>query len=217
MPSLRSFGFAFALLGASIVLPTAYGAPSTAGYSAKVSTLKERVNVPHGWIQRTQPPPAHHIIELRVGLPQPNFDLLQQHLYEVSDPNHERYGNHLSKEEVEEIVAPHEDSLNAVDAWLRGHGLGEEDVVRSPAKDWVTLRLPVGMVEKMLDTVRYYSFDINSYLTGTMMNTTLMRLPLPPPSCFYRNTLCGSIRRQEILSSARRNIVFQQSFMSILR
>ena len=89
----------------ALVAP-AYAAPSTA------LLLKESVNLPRGWVRHSTPSP-NHIISLRVGLPQHNFPDLERHLYEVSDPAHTRYGEHLSKEEVEELVAPHPDSLNA--------------------------------------------------------------------------------------------------------
>ena len=67
--------------------------------------LKERVYVPRGWSQHA---PAHPdtLIQLHIALPQPNFDALETHLYEVSDPSHSRYGEHLSKEEVEELGMP---------------------------------------------------------------------------------------------------------------
>lgn len=117
--------------------------------------VKEAVIPPHGWVKHSTPPPDH-IIVLRIGLPQPDFHILEKHLYEVSDPDHERYGAHLSKEEVESLVAPHQESVDLVDEWLQSHGIGENDFVRSPAKDWVTLRIPVSLVEKMLDTVCFY-------------------------------------------------------------
>lgn len=115
--------------------------------------VKESIEPPRGWIKQT-PAPSDHTIKLRIGLPQPNFHVLEQHLYEVSDPYHERYGAHLSKEEVEELVAPHPESLEAVNEWLASHGILEDDIVRSPAKDWVTITIPVSLAETMLDTVR---------------------------------------------------------------
>ena len=107
---------------------------------------------PHNWIKHGVPP-ANHNIELRIGLPQPNFHVLEQHLYEVSDPYHERYGAHLSKEEVEELVAPDEETDEVVTSWLASHGIEESDMVRSPARDWITIKLPVSVAEKILDTV----------------------------------------------------------------
>lgn len=115
--------------------------------------LKESVAPPRGWVKHGVPPSDHNI-NLRIGLPQPNFELLEQHLYEVSDPYHERYGQHLSKEEVEALVAPHQESIDSVDKWLASFGVKESDIQRSPARDWIKLRVPVGLAEEMLNTVR---------------------------------------------------------------
>ncbi|KAH8118643.1 tripeptidyl peptidase A [Phellopilus nigrolimitatus] len=117
----------------------------------EIIILKELVEHPRGWMKGS-PAPADHILELRIALPQPNFHVLEQHLYEVSDPSHERYGEHLSKQEVEDIVAPQPESVELVDEWLISHGLNIDDFVRSPARDWVTVRVPVAVAEAMLET-----------------------------------------------------------------
>ena len=70
-----------------------------------------------------------------------------------SDPFHERYGQHLSKEEVEGLVAPHSDSVHSVNEWLASHGLTGDALSHSPARDWVKVTVPVGLAEKMLNTV----------------------------------------------------------------
>lgn len=114
--------------------------------------LKETIIPPRGW-SKDGTPPADHKIALRIGLPQANFNVLKTHLYEVSDPYHPRYGAYLSKEEVDALVAPHQASIDAVNDWLGSHGIQNSDVNRSPAGDWITITLPVHMVEKMLDTV----------------------------------------------------------------
>ena len=122
---------------------------------AGVSRLKERVPHPRGWLKGERAP-SDHTLELKVALPQPSFHVLEQHLYEVSDPGHVRYGQHLSKGEVEELVAPHAESVALVDEWLRSYGVNVEGLTRSPAKDWVTVRIPVSLAEGMLDTVRSF-------------------------------------------------------------
>lgn len=114
--------------------------------------LKESIVPPRGW-QKVSAAPADHIIHLRIGLPQSRFDELERHLYEVSDPFHSRYGQHLSKAEVDALVAPKKESLDLVDEWLASFGLGEEDFHRSSAKDWVTIKVPISVAEKMLNTV----------------------------------------------------------------
>jgi len=135
----------FALSAASLALAL----PSSSSYG-----VVETVNPPHYWNNVGTPDP-NHIIELRVGLVQPNFDELEKHLYEVSDPSHDRYGAHLSKEEVEGLVAPHAHSLDALNEWLASHGFEDEAIARSPANDWAVVHVPVRLAEIMLDTVRF--------------------------------------------------------------
>ena len=125
--------------------------------------IKETIPYPKGWVKKL-PAPADHIISLRIGLPQPNFKVLETLLYEVSDPDHPNYGAHLSKEQVEAIVAPHDESITAVDKWLASHGFNESTISRSPAKDWATIRVPVSLAEKMLDTVSSYNNTITALL-----------------------------------------------------
>ncbi|KAF8638557.1 hypothetical protein AX17_002100 [Amanita inopinata Kibby_2008] len=113
--------------------------------------VKESISPPHGWTKHALAP-SDHEVDLHIGLPQSNFPLLEKHLFEISDPSHERYGAYLSKEDVEELVAPHPSSVEAVDEWLASHGLREGDFSRSPAKDWVFARVPVWLAERMLNT-----------------------------------------------------------------
>ncbi|KAJ7693921.1 tripeptidyl peptidase A [Mycena rosella] len=129
------------------LLVVAFALPS----SDSEHKVKELVVPPRGWSIHG-PAPLDHLIKLRIALPQSNFQALEDHLYEISDPYHERYGAHLSKEDIEELVAPRPESVDAVAQWLHSHGIQDEDMGRSPAGDWLTLRIPVALVEKMLDT-----------------------------------------------------------------
>lgn len=163
---LQAVFLASCLLGCSLVgsIPT-----KDCAYN-----VKETIDPPRGWIKHSEPPADHKIV-LRIGLPQPNFHVLEQHLYEVSDPDHERYGQHLSKEEVEELIAPHHESLDLVNEWITGFGMTEEDLIRSPAKDWITLKVPVSLAEKMLDT-KYHVWQHKS--SGDyLVRTTSYSLP----------------------------------------
>jgi len=146
----------FALLASFISVAVA--APP----SAYVYRTKDEILPPRGWVKHGRPSPEH-TITLRVGLPQPNFHVLEEHLYQVSDPDHERYGQHLSKEEVEALVAPHPESLNTVNEWLSSFGFEDDELVRSPANDWVTITVPLKKAEEMLDTVMNHSSKNNTY------------------------------------------------------
>ncbi|KJA29734.1 hypothetical protein HYPSUDRAFT_196076 [Hypholoma sublateritium FD-334 SS-4] len=136
--------------------------------------VKEDVSVPRGWVKYGEPP-ANHRVALKIALPQPNFSELERHLYEVSDPDHARYGHHLSKEEVEELVAPHPESLDTVNKWLSSLGFTDEDMVRSPAKDWITITIPLSKAEAMLDTKYYVWKHVES--GDYLVRTTSYSLP----------------------------------------
>ena len=136
----------------ALLLPLALASPAKGPRT--VSRLKESLEHPRGWVKRGAAP-EDYVLDLRIALPQPNFPVLEQHLYEVSDPEHPRYGQHLSKQEVETLVAPHPESIDGVDAWLVSHGLNADDFIRSPARDWVKVYVPVALAEEMLDTVSF--------------------------------------------------------------
>jgi tripeptidyl-peptidase-1 len=155
--------------------------------------LKEKTVPPHGW-SRIGSPPAEHTIKLQIGLQQSNFGVLEQHLLEVSDrmflivqlaaftylilrlsAHHSRYGQYLSKEEVESHIRPHDDALAAVDEWLESHDIDlNHSVSRSDAKDWVILDAPVRLVEKLLNT----SYSVWQHSSGqNIVRTTQYHLP----------------------------------------
>lgn len=75
----------------------------------------------------------------------------------VSDPDHHRYGQHLSVDEVHELVKPAESASQAVHDWLADHGIAGESLTYSPAKDWISVELPVSTVERLLQT-KYSTF-----------------------------------------------------------
>jgi len=136
-----------------LLLPIVAALARAAGYKNGPHKVKESIIAPpQGWILHA-PAPSDYVLELRVALPQPHFPILEQHLLEVSDPGHVRYGDYLSREETEVLMMPHPESVDAVTEWLATYGIYEEHLSRSSAQDWVTLRVPVGLAEIMLDTV----------------------------------------------------------------
>jgi len=122
--------------------------------------LKESVTPPVGWVEHGSPDP-NHIIHLRFALPQPKFRLLEQNLYEISDPSNERYSQHMFKEEVEALAAPDQESIDVVKAWLTSYGIG--DIRYSAARDSLKVFVPVSKAEEMLNTVSswFIGFPVN--------------------------------------------------------
>ncbi|KZT68037.1 tripeptidyl peptidase A [Daedalea quercina L-15889] len=158
----------------SVLLWAVLGALAAAAPAEHTYRVKETVPTPRGWTA-VQPAPPGHTISLRIGLPQANFAELEEHLYAVSDPSSERYGAHLSKEEVEALVAPHPESVQLVEEWLASHGLAGDALARSPAGDWLTVTVPVSLAENMLDTT--YHVWTHAASGASLVRTTSYGLP----------------------------------------
>jgi tripeptidyl-peptidase-1 len=134
-----------ALLGAN-ALPTV----ESANYQ-----VKETHAVPRSW-KATGPANKRESINLQIGLKQRNEGLVERHLLEVSDPDHERYGQHLTAAEIADIVRPEDASVKQVHEWLAAHGI--EDIDYSPAKDWISIIVPIEKAEELLQT-KYFKYE----------------------------------------------------------
>ncbi|KAL3420927.1 Pro-kumamolisin [Phlyctema vagabunda] len=147
------------------LLAAAQVALATPVQSRTAYSIKESHNVPRRWTRRDRAP-KDYTINLQIGVKQGQFDELERHLYEVSDPDHHRYGQHLSAEHVNELVKPTDEALELVHEWLRSNGV--EDLNYSPSKDWIHVALPVEMVESLLDT----EYHVYEHEDGTQMVRT---------------------------------------------
>ncbi|KAI9453705.1 subtilisin-like protein [Lactarius psammicola] len=67
-------------------------------------------------------------IDLYVALRPHRKNALVDALYDVSTPGRPKYGAHLSKEQVAELVAPHPDTLELVHSWLEYRGIPSSSV-----------------------------------------------------------------------------------------
>ena len=190
-----------ALFGSFLVLAFS----SVASGAPRALKLRQRIAPPRNWVDLGRASPTH-VIPLRIALPQSRFTELEQHLAEISDPFHARYGEYLSKEDVEELVAPHASSVDAVHEWLDSHGVPKEACHQSPAGDWVSVRLPVAQAEKMLRTVGLCVFFApktqlrarhRSFTCGSMLRTGMS-------SCVRQSTACLHTSISTLSSSSRR-------------
>lgn len=132
-------------LGAIVLGATALPSDSA---STKYA-VKERHYVPKSWTS-LGPADKSDIINLQIGLKQSNKGAIEQHLLEISDPDHARYGQHLSADEVADIVRPTDLTIDSVHRWLEGHDVG--DIAYSPAQDWISIIVPISKAEELLQT-----------------------------------------------------------------
>lgn len=110
----------------------------------------------------------------------------------MSDPSHERYGQHLSSAEVNDLVKPADDSLRLVHDWLLDHGIETENLKYSAARDWVKVSLRVEEIERLLDTkYSVYRHEDGSHLVRTPQWSLPMHLhdhvvAIQPTNSFFR-------------------------------
>lgn len=98
------------------------------------------------------------IIPVRIALKQSNLETGYDRLMEVSHPNSARYGKHFSAEEVAEMFAPAQESIDTVKNWLMGFGFGEKDITHYTNKNWLAIDMPASKAEELFAT-EYHEHD----------------------------------------------------------
>ncbi|KAH7119913.1 tripeptidyl-peptidase 1 precursor [Dendryphion nanum] len=140
-----------ALLAAALVAQTVFATPIRA---RSPYVVKEKHDAPGEW-QKLERTHGNRVIALQIGLKQGNFAELERQLHEVSDPDHKRYGQHLSAEEVNDLVKPTKATSDLVHEWLYENGVKNVDY--SAAKDWISINIPIEFAERLLDT-EYHNY-----------------------------------------------------------
>ncbi|KAI9460738.1 subtilisin-like protein [Russula earlei] len=127
------------------------------GLASPTAPRWEDMSAKHSWASLPDkwahhgPPPDGTTIDLRVALKPHRETALIDALYEVSDPEHPKYGAHLSKEQVAELVAPHPDTLELVGSWLAHHRVPSSSLSITHGGGWLTLsRVPVVQANALL-------------------------------------------------------------------
>ncbi|KAF8265584.1 subtilisin-like protein [Lactarius quietus] len=118
--------------------------------------------VPSNW-ENLGPPSSNTTIDLHIALLPQHENALIDALYEVSTPMHPKhvlsncappymiYGAYLSKEEVAQLVAPHQDTLDIVHSWLKYHSIPRSSISVSHGGGWLTVAaVPVSQANEML-------------------------------------------------------------------
>jgi tripeptidyl-peptidase-1 len=103
-------------------------------------------SVPQGWNKLAEA--AKDVSHtLKFSLYERNLDQLGVVALEVSNPNHEKYGQHLTHEEIEAMTAPAAEDIATVTAWLANF----TDSV-SVSKELITVKCTIAVAEQILST-----------------------------------------------------------------
>ncbi|CEJ92236.1 hypothetical protein VHEMI07897 [[Torrubiella] hemipterigena] len=104
------------------LLPLLVATLATASPMGQMVTKQSLAAIPSGWELKAAAP-AEHKIDLHIRLREENLDALRQRTLDVSTPDHPDYGKHLTKEQVDALVAPTKETVESVSKWLASHGV----------------------------------------------------------------------------------------------
>ncbi|KKO98171.1 Pro-kumamolisin [Trichoderma harzianum] len=96
--------------------------------------------------------PPDTIVPVRLALKQGNTDRGKDLLIEISNHTSEKYGQHLTQEQIVELFAPANESINAVKSWLVASGISSGAIKIPKSKGWLYFDATVAQLEAALNT-----------------------------------------------------------------
>ncbi|KAG5928708.1 hypothetical protein E4U42_000138 [Claviceps africana] len=162
------------LLGALVAVASQASGFATSKYTV-VHSLEE---VPAGWSRSAAGAVDKSTarLKLRIHLSQPRVSELYELAAKIATPGDALYGQHLSKEDANALMAPAPESLELVREWLESEELGRRARV-GRAGDSLAVVVTVEEAEKLLRTE--YSAFVDRRSGRTVMRT--LRYSVPDP------------------------------------
>ncbi|KAI9433332.1 subtilisin-like protein [Lactarius indigo] len=152
------------------------------GFAKPLEPRWDQMKVKHSWNaipkdwETLSLPSNETTIGFYLALKSHREDALIEALYEVSDPEHSRYGEHLSKEQVAEIVAPHPDTLELVRSWLGHYDVPSSSISTTLGGNWLkVVGVSVSKANRILGAS--YQFYQHVETNHTVLRTMSYSLP----------------------------------------
>ncbi|KAF1990249.1 putative alkaline serine protease AorO [Aulographum hederae CBS 113979] len=117
----------------------------------------KRDAVPKQWVKRSKLE-SNVVLPVRIGLTQRNLEHGHRLLMEVADPDSQKYGQHYSADEVNEIFAPSSGTIKTVREWLESSGIHSLRISQSDNKQWIQFDATTGELED-LTKAAYHEYE----------------------------------------------------------
>ncbi|KAJ7019260.1 Pro-kumamolisin, activation domain-containing protein [Mycena alexandri] len=163
---------------------------------AEFTVIARRENPPTGF-SRVGSSAADQTLNLRLALVQKNISGLQDTVYGVSTPGSSRYGQYLSKEEVEAYVAPTDDTVSQVNAWLASNNLTSSPM--TSAGDWIAVN--IHQSNRAQNSLLFCSTHIEGQYQGRSSNYHVGLLPQRKLSSSVANTTATTAKAAPLRAS----------------
>ncbi|KAF7586002.1 hypothetical protein BBP40_009725 [Aspergillus hancockii] len=118
---------------------------------------ERRDAIPSQWIEEKRLD-GQVVLPMRIGLTQSNLDRGNGLLMEVSNPGSDRYGAHLTVDEVHDLFYPSKNSVESVRTWLESAGIDSDRISQSANKQWLQFDAGIDEIERLLRT-EYYLYS----------------------------------------------------------
>ena len=142
---MRSLTYLVGLLSVISSFASVQAAPRSAGLTVFESLSK----IPQGWSQ-DEAVPASKRLRFRIAVKQQDAFGFEQHVMDISTPNHSLYGKHMSREQLKDMLRPSFDATRSILGWLEAEGVYTEDIENDG--DWINFYVPATEAERILDT-----------------------------------------------------------------
>ncbi|KAL8637835.1 MAG: hypothetical protein Q9228_004943 [Teloschistes exilis] len=140
------------------LVPSAIAYLATAAPAPVNHVLHEkRESAPRAWAKRDRVNPTI-VLPVRIGLTQNNLENGPSLLDEVSNPASSKYGQHYTAEEIHDLFAPSQDSVDSVRQWLEAAGIAPHRVSLSTNKQWLQFDAETLEVENLLQA-EYHHYE----------------------------------------------------------
>ncbi|KAG9949310.1 aorsin, partial [Aureobasidium melanogenum] len=116
---------------------------------------ERRHALPQGWL-KTEKVPTGSVLPMRIGLIQSNLEKGHDLLMDVSTHSSPNYGRFYSAEQINEIFAPAQASVDSVIDWIASHNVN--GISLSANKQWLQFDAPVEVAEKLFKTT-YHVYE----------------------------------------------------------
>ena len=111
---------------------------------------------------------------MTMALKRRNMDKLDKIFWEVSDPRHANYGEHLNHDQVRELVSPGPEALQTVTNWLHSNGIAKYTIARH--EDSIAFEATLEQVSRLL-SIRFRVYQNKK--TGVRVVKSLNAMTVP--------------------------------------
>lgn len=111
-------------------------------------SVEQLANIPEGWTKGDSPPPST-VLKLRLAADQPNLIALEQDVIDISTPGHPRYGRHMRRDELKDILRPEAAVSNQILSWFNAENISDTVQVDG---NWFSFQTTISQAEHMLNT-----------------------------------------------------------------